>query len=184
MAQTLFDKIWYAHAVVTREDGTALLWTDRHLVHDGEFHAFGTLQHAGCARRRPDLTFGVADHYAPSHVRTPPIADPKAAAPVAPDDTTLAYLHGRPRAPEAALWDTAVAAWRLLPTDPDAVFDREVSLDATDIAPTVTWGNALDTARPVTAVVPHSASAPVAVQRAYVGLTADRSGRPWAQPDR
>ena len=114
MAQTLFDKIWYAHAVVTREDGTALLWIDRHLVHDGGFHAFGTLRHAGCALRRPDLTFGVADRYAPSHVRTPPIADPK----------------------------------------------------------------------PVTAVVPHPASAPDAAQRAYIGLTAGRSGRPWAQPDR
>jgi hypothetical protein len=65
MSQTLFDKIWNAHVIVAREDGTSLLWIDRHLVHEGSFHAFGMIEHAGRALHRPDLTFGVADHYVP-----------------------------------------------------------------------------------------------------------------------
>lgn len=322
MAQTLFDKIWHAQTVVTRNDGTALLWIDRHLVHDGGFHGFDMLRHAGRTLRRPDLTFGVADHYVPSHSRALPIADPDGAAlvarlgengrgygfevmgiddprqgivhvagpeqgitlpgltlvcgdshtathgafgtlafgigasevahvlatqtlwqrkprrmriavdgvlgphvsakdvilaiigkigaagavghaieyaggtiramsmegrmtlcnmsieagsrtgMVAPDDKTFAFLHRRPRTPKDALWDRAVAAWRQLPSDPDAAFDSEFSLSAADIAPTVTWGNSLDTALPVTALVPFPTSAPDAAQLAYMGLTA------------
>ena len=331
MAQTLFDKIWNAHVVVARDDGTSLLWIDRHLVHDGGFHAFGMLDHAGRAMRRPDLTFGVADHYVPSHARSLPIADPEGAAlvarlrdnarrhrfdlmdlddprqgivhvmgpeqgitlpgltlvcgdshtathgafgtlafgigasevahvlatqtlwqrkpkrmritvdgmfgphvsakdailaiigrigaagsvghaieyagsairalsmegrmtlcnmsieagsrtgMVAPDDVAFEYLHGRPRSPKGARWDEAVAAWRKLPTDDGAAFDTEVSLHAADIAPTVTWGNSLDTVLPVTARVPDPAAAPdtasasrIAAQLAYMGLTANQ----------
>src|SRR4029453_17851072 len=59
---------------------------------------------------------------------------------IAPDETTLAYLEGRPHAPKGADWDAAVAAWRELRTDDDAVFDREVVLDAATLAPFVTWG--------------------------------------------
>jgi 3-isopropylmalate/(R)-2-methylmalate dehydratase large subunit len=59
---------------------------------------------------------------------------------VAPDDTTYAYLQGRRYAPQGALWDQAVAAWHSLPTDDDAVFDREVTIDASSVAPQVTWG--------------------------------------------
>ena len=59
---------------------------------------------------------------------------------VAPDDTTYAYLHGRPYAPAGALWDQALEAWRSLPSDEDAVFDREVTIDTTSLAPQVTWG--------------------------------------------
>ncbi len=76
---SLFDKIWNAHVVVARDDGTHLLWIDRHLVHDGGFHGFGMLAGTGRPIRRPDLTFGVADHYVPSHARSQPIADPDAA---------------------------------------------------------------------------------------------------------
>lgn len=76
--RTLFDKIWDAHVILTREDGTALLWIDRHLVHDGSFHAFGMIDHAGRKLRRPDLTFAVPDHYVPSHTRDRPIADAEA----------------------------------------------------------------------------------------------------------
>ena len=83
MPDTLFDRIWRSHAILTRDDGTALLWIDRHLVHDGGFHGFGMLRHAGRTLRRPDLTFGVADHYVPSHARSLPIADPDGAALVA-----------------------------------------------------------------------------------------------------
>ena len=72
---TLFDKLWDAHTIVTREDGASLLWIDRHFVHEGSFHGFGMLDHSGRALLRPDLTTAVADHYVPSHARTRPIQD-------------------------------------------------------------------------------------------------------------
>ena len=59
---------------------------------------------------------------------------------IAPDEATFAYLKGRPYAPQGALWDEAVAAWRDLPGDADARFDREVMIDAGSLAPQVTWG--------------------------------------------
>ena len=59
---------------------------------------------------------------------------------VAPDETTFAYLQGRPHAPTGADWDAAMAAWRELRTDDDAVFDAEVVIDATQLTPYVTWG--------------------------------------------
>jgi len=59
---------------------------------------------------------------------------------VAPDDTTFSYLAGRPFTPKGALWDEAVAHWRRLPSDDDAVFDREVEIDVGKIAPQITWG--------------------------------------------
>jgi 3-isopropylmalate/(R)-2-methylmalate dehydratase large subunit len=65
-ARTLFDKLWDSHAIVTREDGQTLLWVDRHFVHEGSFHAFNKLKDRGAHLARPDLTFGVADHYVPT----------------------------------------------------------------------------------------------------------------------
>lgn len=59
---------------------------------------------------------------------------------VAPDETTFAYLKGRPHAPEGADWDAAVAYWQTLPTDEGAVYDAEVFLDADTLDPFVTWG--------------------------------------------
>lgn len=59
---------------------------------------------------------------------------------IAPDDTTFAYLQGRPHAPEGADWDAAVAYWRTLPTDADAQFDAEVDINAYSLEPFVTWG--------------------------------------------
>ena len=59
---------------------------------------------------------------------------------VAPDDTTFQYLAGRPFAPRGAAWDRAVAAWRALPTDEGAVYDRTVTLHADDLAPMITYG--------------------------------------------
>ena len=59
---------------------------------------------------------------------------------VAPDEKTFEFVHGRRYAPQGALWDRAVAAWRKLPSDADAVFDREVTIDVTKIIPQVTWG--------------------------------------------
>ena len=311
--RTLFEKVWDAHAIVARDDvgvtlddggenGAALLWIDRHFVHEGSFHGFGMLDHAGRAVARPDLSFAVADHYVPSHSRALPIQDPEVAGMVArlrgnaerhgldlfglddprqgivhvagpeqgltlpgltivcgdshtsthgafgalafgigasevshvlatqtlwqrrprtmritvdgalsahvaakdlilaiiarvgaggatghvveyagsairalgmearmtvcnmsieagaragmvaPDDTTYEWLAGRPRAPRD--FDAAVAAWRALPSHPAAKFDREVTLRADEVAPTVTWGTSPETALPVTAHVP------------------------------
>jgi 3-isopropylmalate/(R)-2-methylmalate dehydratase large subunit len=324
--RTLFDKVWDAHAVLTRDDGQTLLAIDRHFVHEGSFHAFGMIDHAGRAVRRPDRTFGVADHYVPSHDRRRPIADPEVAnmvemlrantarhgirlfglddprqgivhvigpeegltlpgltivcgdshtsthgafgalgfgigasevshvlatqtlwqrrprtlritvdgAPgpfvsgkdlilsiiaaigaggavghvieyagpairglsmegrltvcnmsieagaragmVAPDDTTFTDLHRRPSAPTGAGWDRAVAAWRDLATDEGARFDREVLLDAADIAPTVTWGTSPETAVPVTARIPDPAAEPDGRRRAQIAGMLDYMG--------
>ncbi len=58
---------------------------------------------------------------------------------IAPDETTFAYLKGRPHAPEGEDWDAAVAYWRTLRTDDDAEFDAEVVIDAAALAPFVTW---------------------------------------------
>jgi 3-isopropylmalate/(R)-2-methylmalate dehydratase large subunit len=59
---------------------------------------------------------------------------------IAPDETTFAYLEGRPYAPTGADWDAALHHWRSLPTDDDAVFDRVVTIDATELRPFVSWG--------------------------------------------
>jgi 3-isopropylmalate/(R)-2-methylmalate dehydratase large subunit len=59
---------------------------------------------------------------------------------VAPDEATFAHLKDRAFAPKGAAWEAAVADWRTLPSDPDAVFDREVAIDVSKIAPQVTWG--------------------------------------------
>ena len=59
---------------------------------------------------------------------------------IAPDDTTFAYLEGRPGAPSGAAWEAALDRWRLLPTDRGATFDREVTIDASEVRSQVTWG--------------------------------------------
>ena len=59
---------------------------------------------------------------------------------VAPDDTTFAYVEGRPHAPKGKAWDEALDDWRSLPSDPDATFDAEVTLDASTLKPFVSWG--------------------------------------------
>jgi 3-isopropylmalate/(R)-2-methylmalate dehydratase large subunit len=73
---------------------------------------------------------------------------------VALDDTTIAYVKGRRFAPTGADWDRAVAYWRTLKSDPDAKFDREVTLDARDIRPHVTWGTSPEMVVPVGDRVP------------------------------
>src|SRR5258706_2662980 len=103
---------------------------------------------------------------------------------VAPDDTAFAYLHGRPYAPEGADWDAALAHWGSLPSDPDAQFDREVHLDAAEIAPMVTWGTSPEAAAPITARIPDPASAPDAARRDSMQRALDymdlRPGTPLA----
>jgi 3-isopropylmalate/(R)-2-methylmalate dehydratase large subunit len=98
---------------------------------------------------------------------------------IAPDETTFAYLEGRDRAPKGADWDAAVAAWRELRTDDDAVFDAEVHIDADELAPFVTWGTNPGQGLPLSEAVPNPAeivdeNERVAAERAldYMGLTA------------
>ena len=313
---TLFDKLWLSHVVTERDDGLALLWIDRHFVHEGSHHAFGQIAARGAKVARPDLTFGVADHYVPTRGRGLPIPDASVArmvdqlsantaahgitlfglddarqgivhvtgteqgltlpgltvvcgdshtsthgafgayafgigasevahvlatqtlwqkkpkrmrvgvdgmiglgitakdimltviatigadgaaghaiefagsairglsmegrmtlcnmsieaggrcGMVAPDETTFAYLAGRPFAPAGDVWTAAIDDWRRLPTDADAAFDREVALDGADIAPTVTWGISPEQALPITASVPDPAGMADAVKAA------------------
>ncbi|MDQ3025738.1 MAG: 3-isopropylmalate dehydratase large subunit [Pseudomonadota bacterium] len=76
MPLTLYEKIWNAHAVAQGPGGRTLLYIDRHLLHDGSFHAFAALKAAGRAVRRPDAAFATPDHYAPTRGREN-IADPE-----------------------------------------------------------------------------------------------------------
>ena len=73
---------------------------------------------------------------------------------IAPDETTFGYLAERPFAPRGGAWNDAVAYWKSLPSDPAAVFDREIQLDASQLAPMVTWGTSPEHALPITGRVP------------------------------
>jgi 3-isopropylmalate/(R)-2-methylmalate dehydratase large subunit len=79
---------------------------------------------------------------------------------IAPDEATFAYLKGRPYAPAGADFDRAVEAWSALTTDSDAQFDREVQLEAGNIAPIVTWGTSPEDALPIDSTVPNPAREP------------------------
>lgn len=308
---TLYEKIWAAHVVERRDDGTCLIYIDRHLVHEVTSpQAFAGLRAAGRKVRRPDLTLAVPDHNLPTTARLDaagkrlPIADAESAAQldalerntaefgvdyidaiapeqgivhvvgpeqgftqpgttlvcgdshtsahgalgalafgigtsevehvlatqtlllsqsktmevrvdgtlgfgvspkdvilaiigkigaaggtghvieytgeviramsiegrltianmsieagaraglVAPDEKTFAYLKGRPMAPKGADWDKAVAWWKTLPSDAGAVYDKVVMLDASEIAPSLTWGTSPEDVVPITGVVP------------------------------
>jgi 3-isopropylmalate/(R)-2-methylmalate dehydratase large subunit len=96
---------------------------------------------------------------------------------VAPDETTFAYLEGRPMAPQGEAWDKAVAWWKTLPTDAGARYDKVVVIDAAEIAPCLTWGTSPEDVVPITGVVPDPASfadpsKQVAAQKSldYMGL--------------
>ena len=305
--QTIIDKLWSTHEIARREDGAALLWVDRHYVHEGSFLAFDQIRKRRRTVAEPTLTFGIADHYVPTRGRERSIADPSIAdmvgkletntsgngiglfglgdprqgivhvvgpeqgltlpgllivcgdshtsthgacgayafgigasevahvlmtqtlwqkkprrmrvtvsgkptpgiaakdialsvisrigadgarghavefagsaisalsmegrmtlcnmsiegggrcGIVAPDAITFAYLKGRPFAPKDAAFDRAVEAWSGLASDRDAIFDREVAVDAGAIAPIVTWGTTPDDALPIDASVPDPA---------------------------
>ena len=73
---------------------------------------------------------------------------------IAPDETTFAYLQGRRFAPQGAAWEEAVAAWRRLPTEPGAIFDRELVIDAATLVPYVSWGTSPGMVAPITDAVP------------------------------
>lgn len=333
--RTLYEKIWDAHIVERRDDGTCLVFIDRHLVHEVTSpQAFEALRLAGRKVRRPELTLAVPDHNVPTtprfdeHGARIPIADPQSAQQlaaleknvadfgiryfnatakeqgivhvvgpeqgfslpgstmvcgdshtashgglgalafgigtsevehvlatqtlllrqsksmevrvegalgpgvtpkdlimhiigrlgtaggtghvieyrgrvfegmsvegrltvsnmsieagaraglIAPDEATFAYLKGRPLAPKGAEWDAAVAYWRSLRSDDGAVFDSSIVIDASDIAPSVTWGTSPEDVVPITGSVPapESFADPSRQQAAaksleYMGLT-------------
>ena len=334
--RTLYEKIWDAHVVERRGDGTCLIYIDRHLVHEVTSpQAFEGLRMAGRRVRRPDLTLAVPDHNVPTTARMDaggkriPIADPASAAQlaaletnvadfgipyftataaeqgivhvvgpeqgftlpgttlvcgdshtaahgalgalafgigtsevehvlatqtlqltpsktmevrvdgalgpgvtakdliltiigiigaaggagyvieyrgttfdamsiearltvcnmsieagarsglIAPDETTFAYLAGRPMAPTGTNWEQMVAYWRTLRTDPGARFDKSITIDAATIAPSITWGTSPDDVVAVGGVVPDPESFADPAKRAaaikaldYMGLTA------------
>lgn len=98
---------------------------------------------------------------------------------IAPDETTFEYLKGRPHAPEGEMWDKAVEYWKTLKTDDDAVFDKEVTLNAADLEPYITWGTNPGQGAPISACVPDPESFNDETQRAaaahaleYMGLEA------------
>ena len=315
MGKTLYEKIWDAHVVAQGPGGRTLLYIDRHLLHDGSFHAFEALRRSGRRVRRPDAALATPDHYVPTRGRDPidhpelrdkvetlaanakatritifPLNDDRQgivhvigpeqgitqpgitlvcgdshtsthgalgalafgigasevahvlatqalwqarsktmrvsvagrlgpgvyskdiilaliakigafggsgftleyagdairalsmearmticnmsieagarAGMIAPDDATFEYLHGRPYSPRGADWDRAVARWRALPSDPDAVFDREVALDAASIEPMTTWGTSPEHGIGVSGAVPDPAAERAGARRA------------------
>jgi 3-isopropylmalate/(R)-2-methylmalate dehydratase large subunit len=104
---------------------------------------------------------------------------------IAPDETTYAFLKGRPLAPKAGRWEQAVTYWSTLPSDPGARYDKEVTLPAAKIEPQVTWGTSPEDVVPISGRVPDPASAPdehkrKAMERSleYMGLSA---GTPMAE---
>ncbi len=92
---------------------------------------------------------------------------------VAPDETTFAYLEGRPYAPKGAAWERALDFWKTVPSEPGAVFDREESLDAGALAPMVTWGTSPEHAAPVTGRVPDPAQVSDEAKRAEIAAALD-----------
>jgi 3-isopropylmalate/(R)-2-methylmalate dehydratase large subunit len=98
---------------------------------------------------------------------------------VAPDETTFEYLKGRPASPKSGGFEMAVSYWKTLFSDEDAVFDREIVLDAAKIAPTVTWGTSPEDVVAITGTVPDPSTFDTPDKRAsaeraldYMGLTA------------
>ena len=324
---TLYEKIWHAHVVDRREDGTCLIYIDRHLVHEVTSpQAFEGLRVARREVRRPDLTLAVADHNLPTTSPRFPILDAESAEQLsaletnvaefgvpyieanaaeqgivhvvgpeqgfilpgttvvcgdshtaahgalgalafgigtsevehvlatqtlilspskslevrvegslgfgisakdlilaiigrlgtaggtghvieyrggtfaemsvegrftianmsieagarsglfAPDEKTFAYLKGRPMAPQGEAWERAAERWRMLRTDEGAVFDRSVHIDASEIAPTVTWGTSPEDVSPITGRVPDPDSFEDPLRRAAARTSLDYMG--------
>ncbi|MEA2695785.1 MAG: 3-isopropylmalate/(R)-2-methylmalate dehydratase large subunit [Myxococcales bacterium] len=93
---------------------------------------------------------------------------------IAPDDVTFEYLAGRPRVPQGAAWDKAVAAWRSLPSDEGATYDREETFDAATLEPMITYGTNPGMGISIRADVPAPTNATMEKALAYMGLTANQ----------
>jgi 3-isopropylmalate/(R)-2-methylmalate dehydratase large subunit len=96
---------------------------------------------------------------------------------VAPDETTIAYLRGRPRSPRGEAFERAAHGWLALASDEEAAFDREVSIDCADLTPMATWGSTPDQAAPIEAAIPAPADAAARRALEYMRL---EPGRPLA----
>ena len=98
---------------------------------------------------------------------------------IAPDETTYAYLSARPRAPQGEAWEKAIEAWRQLPTDPGAQFEKEIDIDAATLEPMVTYGTNPGMVIPISAPIPQRpGDAAFARSLAYMGFEA---GHPIAE---
>jgi 3-isopropylmalate/(R)-2-methylmalate dehydratase large subunit len=95
---------------------------------------------------------------------------------IAPDDTTFAWLEGRPFAPTGAHWEQALDAWRRLPSDADAAFDSEIRIDAAGLEPQVTWGTSPDQLAPISGHVPDPDQAPDGITRQRMQSALDYMG--------
>jgi len=95
---------------------------------------------------------------------------------IAPDETTFAYLKGKPMAPQGEMWDNAVAWWSSLVSDEGARYDREVVIKAEDIVPTVTWGTSPEDTAPITGFVPDPAKEKDEARRAKIQRSLDYMG--------
>ncbi len=101
---------------------------------------------------------------------------------VAPDDTTIEYLAGRPFAPKGAAWDAAAAAWRELPSDPGAAYDASVVIDANQLEPMITYGTNPGMGIPITAPVPRPEALGDASQRMSVAKALEYMGLEAGKP--
>ena len=95
---------------------------------------------------------------------------------IAPDEKTFAYLKGRPKAPKGAAWDDAMRYWETLHSDEDAVFDKEIRLDAGKLPPLVTWGTSPQDVAAITGTVPSLEAAPSETQKASIARALDYMG--------
>lgn len=96
---------------------------------------------------------------------------------IAPDDITFEYLKGRPMSPSGEIFDKAVEYWKTLRSDPDAVYDKDISIPASDISPSVTWGTSPQDVVSITGIVPdpaliqdHNRASSVARSLEYMGI--------------
>jgi 3-isopropylmalate/(R)-2-methylmalate dehydratase large subunit len=95
---------------------------------------------------------------------------------IAPDEATFAYVRGRLYAPQGEMWERAVAVWRTLQSDSDAVFDREVSIDVGTIIPQITWGTSPEHVLGVDGRIPDPADIADPVRRGAIEIALDYMG--------
>jgi len=101
---------------------------------------------------------------------------------VAPDEKTIDFLRGKPFAPQGDTFEVAAAAWRLLASDRDAVFDRDVAIDVSQVSPTITWGTSPGQSIDVDGIVPDPASEPDPIRREQMIEALDYMGIEGGQP--
>jgi 3-isopropylmalate/(R)-2-methylmalate dehydratase large subunit len=101
---------------------------------------------------------------------------------MAPDDTTYQYLSGRPHAPKAADWERAVGLWRQLPSDPGAVFDKRIDIDASTLEPMITFGTNPGMGIGITAAVPDPARINDPLERDSLGKALRYMDLPSGKP--